>query len=300
MSIYIGNDLEDRLEALEAENASLRKYNEYRQIVDEIDHTSDLHLDSSFYKRSMKLDKYVKINEWFDSSIGQSMVIQRLDAKRPTLSNPDQTQNKRRYVNFENGSHFICSFNLNNPDTTVFIVFKITGIVSGDQEIVNSLIGNSTVDNGKLKINAKHISFYKTHSGGLGLLISKAQSGSYVAIANDSSNLFPEPDLKFPSSKSNCTGLNKWHVISVMWSNKKNLSNCWSNGIKIITFTSGDAKGSDYSFIGDLGRLNDSYKTYLSGCIGEIIGFHRSLTDKETSYIHKYLMKKWGDATDTI
>ena len=26
MSIYIGNDLEDRLEALEAENASLRKY----------------------------------------------------------------------------------------------------------------------------------------------------------------------------------------------------------------------------------------------------------------------------------
>ena len=28
MSIYIGNDLEDRLEALEIENASLRKYNE--------------------------------------------------------------------------------------------------------------------------------------------------------------------------------------------------------------------------------------------------------------------------------
>ena len=27
MSIYIGNDLEDRLEALETENASLRKYN---------------------------------------------------------------------------------------------------------------------------------------------------------------------------------------------------------------------------------------------------------------------------------
>ena len=117
-------------------------------------------------------------------------------------------QNKRRYVNFENGSHFICSFNLNNPETTIFIVFKITGIVSGDQEIVNSLIGKSVVDNGKLKINAKHISFYKTHSGGLGLLISKAQPGSYVAIANDSSILFPEPDLKFPSSKSNCTDLN--------------------------------------------------------------------------------------------
>ena len=57
----------------------------------------------------------------------------------------------------------------------VFIVFKITGIASGDQEIVNSLIGNSNVDNGKLKLNAKHVSFYKTHSGSLGLLISKAQ-----------------------------------------------------------------------------------------------------------------------------
>ena len=245
MSIYIGNDLEDRLEALETENTLLKKYNEYRQIVDEINHTSDLHVDSTFYKQSMKLDNCVKINEWFDSLIGQSLVIQRLNVKRPTLSNPDQMQNKRRYVNFENGSHFIYSFNLNNPETTVFIVFKITGIVSGDQEIVNSLIDNSVVDNGKLKINAKHISFYKTHSGSLGLLISKTQSGSYVAIANDSSNLFPEPDLKFPSSKSNCTDLNKWYVISVMLSNKKNLSNCWSNGIKIITFTSGDAKGSD-------------------------------------------------------
>ena len=149
MSIYIGNDLEDRLEALETENASLRKYNEYRQIVDEIDHTSDLHLDSSFHKKSMKLDNYVKINGWFDSSLGQSTVIQRLNAKRPALPNPDQTQNKRRYVNFENGSHFICSFNLNNPETTVFIIFKITGIVSGDQEIITSLIGNSVVDNGK-------------------------------------------------------------------------------------------------------------------------------------------------------
>ena len=38
MSIYIGNDLEDRLEALEVENASLRKYNEYHQVVNEIDH----------------------------------------------------------------------------------------------------------------------------------------------------------------------------------------------------------------------------------------------------------------------
>ena len=76
MSIYIGNDLEDRLEALEAVNASLRKYNEYHQVVNEIDHMSDLHVDSSFYKRSMKLDNYVKVNEWFDSSVGQSSVIQ--------------------------------------------------------------------------------------------------------------------------------------------------------------------------------------------------------------------------------
>ena len=76
MSIYIGNDLEDRLEALGVENASLRKYNEYKQVVNEIDHTSDLHVDSSFYKQSMKLDNYVKINEWFDSSTGQSSVIQ--------------------------------------------------------------------------------------------------------------------------------------------------------------------------------------------------------------------------------
>ena len=73
----------------------------------------------------------------------------------------------------------------------------MTCIASGDQEIVNSLIGNSIVDNGKLKINAKHITFYKTHSGGLGLLISKVQVGSYIAIANDSSNLFPKPILNF-------------------------------------------------------------------------------------------------------
>ena len=105
MSIYIGNDLEDRLEALEVENASLRKYNEYRQIVDEIDHMSDLHVDSSFYKQSMKLDNYVKINKWIDSSIGQSTVLQGLNKKRPKLSNSNQTQHRRRYVNFENGSH---------------------------------------------------------------------------------------------------------------------------------------------------------------------------------------------------
>ena len=60
MSIYIGNNFEDRLKALKMENTSLlKKYNEYRQLVDEIDHTSNLHLDSSFYKQSMKLDNYM-------------------------------------------------------------------------------------------------------------------------------------------------------------------------------------------------------------------------------------------------
>ena len=85
----------------------------------------------------------------------------------------------------------------------VFIIFKITGIASGDQKIVNSLIGNSVIDNGKLKINAKHISFYKTHSGGLGLLISKAEIDTYVAIANNSSNMFPDPESKLlPQNQS--------------------------------------------------------------------------------------------------
>ena len=133
MSIYIGNDLEDRLEAsementslkkynledrlkaLETENALLKKYNEYHQLVHEIDHMSDLHLDSSFYKQSMDFHKYLKVKKWHDSSIGQSTVIKRFDKKRPKLLNLNQTQNRRKYVKFENGSHFICSFNLNN------------------------------------------------------------------------------------------------------------------------------------------------------------------------------------------
>ena len=147
MSIYIGKDLEDRLKpleiknaslkkhnledrlkVLETENASLRKYNEYNKLVHEIDHMSDLHLDSSFYKQSMDIDNYFKIKKWHDSSIGQSMVIQQLDKKKPKLLNLNQTQNRRRFVNFDNGSHFICSFNLNNPKSTVCIAFRIDGI----------------------------------------------------------------------------------------------------------------------------------------------------------------------------
>ena len=48
MSIYIGNDLEDRLKILETENTSLKKYNEYHHLVHEIDRMSDLHVDSRF------------------------------------------------------------------------------------------------------------------------------------------------------------------------------------------------------------------------------------------------------------
>ena len=281
MSIYIGNDLEDRLEALEMEKTSLKKYNEYHQVVNEINHVSDLHLDSSFYKQSMKLNNCVKIGEWFDSSIGQSMVIQKLDKKRPKLSNQNQTQNRRRYVNCEDGSHFICSFNLNNPETTICIAFRMNNIASGNFPFLNSIIGNN---NGN---TARFIAFHKTNSG-LGLLISNSY-GSFVTVANDDRGFIP-PDYEFPSSKSNCTILNKWHVISVTWSNRN--SNCWSNGEKIMTFDAGNANGTDQCIIGDIGKKK--IKSHLIGCIGEIIGFYRSLTDKETSHIHKYLMKKWG------
>ena len=92
MSIYIGNDLEDRLKALEMENELLRKYNDYHQVVHEIDHMSDLHVDSSFYKQSMKIDNYHKVAEWIDSSIGQSTVIQQLDKK--DLHYPIQIKHK--------------------------------------------------------------------------------------------------------------------------------------------------------------------------------------------------------------
>ena len=296
MSIYIGNDLEDRLEALKAlemedrlkasetENALLKKRNEYHQLVHEINHMSDLHLDSSFYNQSMDIDKHLKIKKWYDLSIGQSMVIQQLDNKRPKLSNLNQTQNRRRYVNFENGSHFICSFNLNNPETTVCIAFRINGIASGAFLFLSGIIGNKNGES-----YAKHIAFYKTH-GSLGLAISTAYNGSYLAVANDDSTLI-FLDYRFPTQRSNCTIMNKWQVISVTWSNHKNLSNCWSNGEKLITFNTGNIKGSDHCFIGDLGTMPTN--TYLIGCVGEIIGFHRSVTDPETSNIHKYLMKKW-------
>ena len=113
------------------------------QLVHRIDHMSDLHIDSSFfYKQSMKINRYAKIEEWIESSMGQSIVIQRLDKERLKLSNLNQTQNRRRYINFESGSHFICSLNFNNPELTVFIAFKMTDIATGSKSLVNTLIGN--------------------------------------------------------------------------------------------------------------------------------------------------------------
>ena len=74
----------------------------------------------------------------------------------------------------------------------------------------------------------------------------------------------------------------------------EDLSNCWSNGEKLTTFTTGNIKGPNHCYIEDLGKISGWYKTHLTGCIGEIIGFHRTLKDDETLDIHKYLMKKWG------
>ena len=118
--------------------------------------------------------------------------------------------------------------------------------------------------------------------------------GSYLATANDGSSSIPKPDLKFPSSKSNCADLNKWHVISVTWSNKgENLSNCWSNGEKLISFTTGNVKDSDSCYIGNLGKILVWNKTHLTGCIGEIITLYKTLKNQETLYIHEYLMRMW-------
>ena len=129
----------------------------------------------------------------------------------------------------------------------------MTNIASGNHEFINSLISNNI----ERFNNAKFITFFKTFTGALGLLISKAQAGAYVVIAQDGSSSIPKPNLKFPSSKSNCTSLNKWHIISVTWSNKgENLSNCWSNGEKLMTFTTGHIKGSDYCYVGDLGIMS--------------------------------------------
>ena len=41
-----------------------------------------------------------------------------------------------RYVNFENGSHFICNLNLNNPDVTIFVVFE--GELQRQKKLISS------------------------------------------------------------------------------------------------------------------------------------------------------------------
>ena len=56
-------------------------------VLHEIDNMSNLHVDNSFHKQSMKIVNYVEIKEWIDSSVGQSTVIQTLEEKRPKLSN---------------------------------------------------------------------------------------------------------------------------------------------------------------------------------------------------------------------
>ena len=158
--------------------------------------------------------------------------------------------------------------------------FRLNSIASGNNLLLNGIIGNSI----------KYVAFYRTYRG-LGLLISTAYNGSYIAVANDESS-FIGLNYNFPSSKSNCTILNKWHVISVTWSYVKDLSNCWSNDEKLMTFNTGNTKGTHHCIIGNINIPSDN--TRLIGCIGEIIGFYRSLTDKETLYIHQYLMRKWG------
>ena len=61
-------------------------------MVHEIDHMSDLQVDSSFYRQSMKIDNYFKITEWIDSSIGQTRVLQQLD--KNDLNYPIQIKHK--------------------------------------------------------------------------------------------------------------------------------------------------------------------------------------------------------------
>ena len=95
----------------------------------------------------------------------------------------------------------------------------MNGIASGNYPLLNGIIGNKNGES-----YAKHIAFYETHSG-LGLAISTAYNGSYIVVANDDSTLI-YLDYKFRTQKSNCTIMNKWHVISVTWSNHNNLSNC--------------------------------------------------------------------------
>ena len=66
-----------------------------------------------------------------------------------------------------------------------------------------------------------------------------------------------------------------------------------------MNFNTGNTKCTDHCIIGNIGTPSDN-NSHLIGFVGEIIGFYRSLTDTETSYIHKYLIKKWGVIDDPI
>ena len=90
---------------------------------------------------------------------------------------------------------------------------------------------------------------------------------------------------------------------------EKNLSNCWSNGVKLITFTTGNVKGTDHCYIGNYIIIPHSkfssiisrwFKTHLTDCIGEIIGFYRSLTDKRDLTYSQIFDEKWGVIDDPI
>ena len=62
MSIYIGNDLEDRFEILEMENTSLRKYNDCHQVVHEIDHNCQTYISTvAFISNQLNLITMLKL-----------------------------------------------------------------------------------------------------------------------------------------------------------------------------------------------------------------------------------------------
>ena len=94
--------------------------------------------------------------------------------------------------------------------------------------------------------------------------------------------------------------MNKWHAISVTWCNRgENLSSYWSNGEKLISFTTRNVKGSDHCFIGNFGRMPGLTETHLTGCIGKIIAFYKTLNDQEMFSIHEYSIQQWV-ITNTI
>ena len=56
---------------------------------------------------------------------------------------------------------------------------------------------------------------------------------------------------------------------SVTWSNRKDLSNCWSNGEKLINFNTGNLKGSDHCIIGNIGTPSNN--SHLIVVLGKLL-----------------------------